>query len=109
FFLLMLGTSELQPGYDPVKNTISSLVLGPWGWLQTIAFIALAAYSATQFFKVDQTRGQIMYAALFIMGAHGVGLMKIFAWEMLHRSSIRRDLRRVELRVAELGEMLKNR
>ena len=88
------------------RRLLSTVIL-VWGW--AIAFIALAAYSATQFFKVDQTRGQIMYAALFLIGAYGVGLMKIFAWEMLHRSSIRRDLRRVELRVAELGEMLKDR
>ncbi len=50
-----------------------------------------------------------MYAALFILGAHGVGLMKIFAWEMVHRHSIRRDLKRLELSVAELGEMLRTK
>jgi len=77
-------------------------------WVWGILFIALAAYSAMQFFKADQTQGQIMYAALFIVGAHGVGLMKIFAWEMVHRQSIRRDLKRLELRVAELSEMCAN-
>jgi hypothetical protein len=78
-------------------------------WVWAIIFIALAVYSAMQFFKTDQTQGQIMYAALFILGAYGVGLMKIFAWEMLHRHSIRRDLKRLELRVAELCEMLKRK
>jgi positive regulator of sigma E activity len=78
-------------------------------YVWVIVFIALAAYSAMQFFKADQTQGQIMYAALFILGAHGVGLMKICAWEMIHRHSIKRDLRRLELRVAELSEMLKSK
>ena len=50
-----------------------------------------------------------MYAALFIIGAHGVGLMKILAWGMLHQQSIRRDLKRLELRVAELSETLKSK
>jgi hypothetical protein len=62
-----------------------------------------------QFFKADQTQGQIMYAALFILGTHGVGLMKILTWGMLHEHSIRRNLKRLELRVAELSEMLKSR
>ncbi len=78
-----------------------------WGW--SMVFIALAVYGAMQFLKADQTQGQILYAALFILGAHGVGLMKILAGQMLHQHSIRRDLKRVELRVAELSEMLKSR
>jgi hypothetical protein len=76
-----------------------------WG----IIFIALAVYSAMQFFKADQSQGQIMYAALFIYGANSVGLMKIFGWQMIHRRSIKSDLKRLELRVAELSEMLKSR
>jgi hypothetical protein len=63
-----------------------------------------------QFFRADQTQGQIMYAALFILGAHGVGLMmKILAWQMLFRYGIRRDLKRLELSVAELSDMLRSR
>jgi len=88
------------------RRLLSTAIL-VWGW--AIVFIALAAYSALQFFKADQTKEQIMFAALFILGAHGLGLMKIFAWEMIHRSGIRRDLKRMELRIAELSEMLKGK
>lgn len=76
-----------------------------WGW--AIVFIALALYCAVRFFKTDQTQMQILFATLFILGVHGVGLMKIFAWEMLVRHGIRRDIKRLELRVAELSETLK--
>jgi len=78
-------------------------------WIWSLLFIALAAYSAMQFFEAGQTREQIMYAALFILGAHGVGLMKILAWQMLFRYGMRRDLKRFELSMAELGEMLRSR
>jgi positive regulator of sigma E activity len=78
-------------------------------WVWAIIFIALAVFSAVQFFKTDQTQWQIMYAALFILGAHGVGLMKIFAWEMVHRHSIKREIKRLELRVAELSETIKGK
>ncbi len=35
--------------------------------------------------------------------------MKILTWGMLHQHSIRRDLKRLELSVAELSEMLKTK
>ena len=78
-------------------------------WIWGILFFALAAYSAVQFFKAGQVRDQIMYAALFVYGALSVGLMKIFAWQIIHRFSIKRDLKRLELSVAELSQMLKSR
>lgn len=92
---------------DFYSRRMRSTAILVYGW--AIIFIALAVYSAMQFFKADQTQGQIMYAALFILGAHGVGLMKILAWEMMNRHSIRRDLKRLELRVAELSETLKSK
>ncbi len=76
-------------------------------WVWALPLMALAIYSAAQFFQADQTRGQIMYAALFIVAVQGVWVMKIFAWQMLHQFGIRRDLKRMELRVAELSERVK--
>jgi hypothetical protein len=78
-------------------------------WIWGILFFALAAYSAVRFFKEGQVREQIMYAALFTYGALSVGLMKIFAWQIIHRFSIKRDLKRLELSVAELSQMLKGK
>lgn len=76
-------------------------------WIWAIVFIAGAVYSGVQFFKVEQTQLQIMYAALFICFLHGVGLIKIFAWQMIHRNNIKRQIRRLELRIAELNEVIK--
>ena len=92
---------------DFYSRRMRSIVILVYAW--AIPFIALAVYSAMQFFKADRTQAQIMYAALFIVGWHGVGLMKVAAWEMWNRHSIRRDLKRLELRVAELSEMLKSK
>ncbi len=94
-------------GRDFYSRSFRSAAIFSWAW--SIAFIALAVYGAMRFFKADQIQGQIMYAALFILGAHGVGLMKILTWGMLHQHSIRRDLKRLELRVAELGESLRSK
>lgn len=96
-----------QIGRDFYSKRFRSAAILSWAW--SIVFIAMAAYSAVQFFNADQTREQIMYAALFTLGAQGVGLMKVLAWGMLHRYSTRRDLKRLELSVAELSETLKGR
>jgi len=78
-------------------------------WVWAIIFFAGAAYSAVRFFETDQTKLQIMYSAVFILCGFGIGFMKVFAWEMLHRHSIKREIKRLELRIAELNETVKSK
>jgi hypothetical protein len=92
---------------DFYSRRFRSVAILAWAW--GIIFTALAVYSAIQFFKADQTKGLIMYAALFLYGALSVGLMKVFAWQMIHRQSIKRDLKRLELILAELSQTMKSR
>ena len=92
---------------DFYSRKMRSTAILVYGWVAV--FAALAVYSATQFFKATQTQGQIMFAALFILGAHGIGLWKILAWGMLHQHSVKRDVKRLELRIAEMTEMLKTK
>jgi hypothetical membrane protein len=41
-FLLITATAEsLEPGYNPIQDTISQLVLGVWGGIQTFSFFLL--------------------------------------------------------------------
>jgi len=72
-------------------------------WAFGIIFFGGAAYSGVEFFKADQTKHQIMYASIFILFVEGIALMKIFAWQMLARNSIKREIKRLELRIAELA------
>lgn len=76
-------------------------------WIFAIVFIAAGTYVATEFFKTDDIQYQIMYAAIFLSCFYGLGLMKIFAWLMIHRNSIKREIKRLELRIAELNEAVK--
>jgi Protein of unknown function (DUF998) len=39
FQLIMIAAQSFQPGYNPLRDTVSSLVWGPHGWLQTVNFI----------------------------------------------------------------------
>jgi len=92
---------------DFYSRKMRSTVILMYVWVAV--FAALAVYSATQFFKAPQTQGQVMFATLFIVGTHGLGLTKILAWGMLHETRIKRDVKRMELRIAELNETLKNK
>jgi len=78
-------------------------------WTFALIFVAVAVYCGIQFFKTDQVKSLIMYATIFIVCAHWVDLMKIFAWQMIHRNSIKREIKRLELRLAELNETVKNK
>jgi peptidoglycan biosynthesis protein MviN/MurJ (putative lipid II flippase) len=78
-------------------------------WLWAMIFFAGAVYSAIQFFDVDDTKSQIMYAAIFVPCVICIGFMKVFAGGMVHRHSIKREIKRLELRIAELSEAVKSK
>lgn len=88
------------------RKMLSTAIL-VWAW--ALIFFAGAAYSAVQFFRNVETRSQIMYAAIFICCVDGIIFMKIYACEMVHRHNIKREIKRLELRIAELNETVKNR
>ena len=89
---------------DFYNRRMLSIVVFVWVWGIFVAGVAI--FGAVKFFAADQTRSQIMYAAIFICGCQFIGLMKIFAWQMIHRNSIKREIKRLELRIAALAESL---
>jgi hypothetical protein len=76
-------------------------------WVIALAFLIGAVFSAVRFFDAAETRNQILYATLFLTFVYLLGLMKIFAWQMVHRNSIAREIKRLELRIGELADARK--
>jgi len=66
-------------------------------------------YSAVLFFRTDQVRDQIMYAVIFLFCSHWMGFESVFGWVMMQRPRINREIKRLELRIAELDETVKNK
>ena len=91
---------------DFYNRRMLSMVVFIWAW--GLVIMAVTIYSGIKFFAVDQTKSQIMYAAIFICGCQFIALMKIFAWQLIHRNSIKREIKRLELRIAELTEAVKS-
>jgi len=75
-------------------------------WANFLFFLILAVISAALFFQTDQTKYQIMYAAVFICFLQWSTLTKIFAWQVTHKNSIKREIKRLEIRVAELARTI---
>ena len=78
-------------------------------WIWGIVFVIGAVYSGIKFFEAENPQNQLMYAALFVCFYLSVGLIKVFAWEIMHRNSIKREIKRLELRIAELTQIVKNK
>ena len=72
-------------------------------------FLALAILCGILFWRAAETKSQIMYAAFFICCILIAYLIKVFAWVMGSRHLISREIKRLELRIAELNETVKNK
>ena len=78
-----------------------------WVWGNALAFFGLMVASAVLFFLASSTRYQILYATLFLTGAQVIVLTKIVYFLVVMRNRTLRDLKRLELCVAEANEVRK--
>jgi hypothetical protein len=75
----------------------------------SLPFIALAVFCGIQFFMTDQLQFHVMYAAIFVCCVQFVILRKNIYWQMLHRNSVSREIKRLEIRIAELNQTVKEK
>jgi len=73
-----------------------------WG----VGAALLSAWAAYMFLHSQQTRDLIMYATIFTSSLVILGISKILSWQMWNRNTVRRELKRLELLIAELAKSL---
>ena len=78
-------------------------------WIDFFVFLGLAIFSAVKFFNTDLINYQIMYAAIFICCVQMVVLIKVFSWQLIHKNAIKREIKRLELRIVELTQVVKGK
>jgi len=66
-------------------------------------------FCGVKFFMTDQTQFQVMYAAIFVCCVQGIFTSKVKYWQMFHKNNISREIKRLELRIVELNETVKNK
>jgi hypothetical protein len=72
----------------------------------SLPFLLLAIFCGIRFFYVEQVQFQLMHAAVFICSVHVVFLRKVIYWQMLHKNSVSREVKRLEVRILELSGIL---
>ena len=82
-----------------------SVVIAALVW--SIIFLIGAIYTGVEFFRTILVQYQIMYAAGFICFVFGLGLIKIFSWEIINRNRIERDIKRLEVRISQWPDTTK--
>lgn len=90
---------------ESFRGKSRAMVLVTWG--KMLMFLALSAFAAVQFFQVDEVRALVGYAVLFLVGLLGWTMMWQFHWMLLNRNAAARELKRLELQIAELVRALR--
>ncbi len=75
----------------------------------SLPFIALAVFSGIKFFQATQGQSQLMHVAIFVCSVQFIIFSKNKYWQMLHKNNISREIKRLELRIAELNETVNNK
>jgi hypothetical protein len=92
---------------DAFTKNMRWVMIAVWVWF--FIFMVPIIISVILFFETDQIKFQIMYAAIFICCTLSIGFLKVLAWVMLQRHSIKREIKRLELRIAELDQTVKSK
>lgn len=82
FFSITTVLGSLQPEHNAFQQTISMLVFGPHGWLQTLVFLLfgflLIVFAVRLFFSVNKRLGSRIGIVFFILIGLGFFLIGIF-------------------------------
>lgn len=75
-----------------------------WVWGNALVFLGVMIVSAILFFLAGSTRFHILYATLFLTGVQVIVLTKIVYFLSVLRNRTLRDMKRLELCMAEMNE-----
>ena len=75
----------------------------------TCVFMALAVLSVIQFFRAEETRELVMWAAASALFLSGVSMMKVWFWMELNKNAVTREIKRLELQIARLAGRMKEK
>jgi uncharacterized membrane protein YciS (DUF1049 family) len=110
--------AELLAQYEgdpPILDMLAETFRGRHRWLNALAFgftfvaLALAILAAYEFFHVESTRAMIAWATGFLWFVIWIAMLKMWFWLEIQKLSVTREVKRLELQVAQLGRMLESR
>lgn len=85
---------------DSFKGRLKYMVIMVWTLVPI--FFAAAVYCAVEFFYSDSVSTQIGWIVGVILNFQIVSMLKIWYWMELNKQVIRRDIKRLELRLVNI-------
>jgi protein-S-isoprenylcysteine O-methyltransferase Ste14 len=95
---------------EGVFRQMAGIFRGKMRWMaiavtiESVVFLVLMVLAAVEFFQAGDTKQQIFYATVVLLLAMLLLLIKLWGWGQMNRNSIQRELKRLELRILELGK-----
>jgi hypothetical protein len=95
---------------EGVFRQMVGLYRGTWWWvavfvtIESLVFTVLIVLAAVEFFQTDDTKWQIFYATGILLLGMLLVLVKLWGWGQMNRNAIQREIKRLELRILEMGE-----
>jgi uncharacterized SAM-binding protein YcdF (DUF218 family) len=106
-----LASGEASPSRQQgLFEMIGDSFRGRQRWMSLLVFFYILLFtvawvaSAIMFFSTDKgdTRGLILWAAAFVVSGNIVMMCKLWYWNMMNRNALAREIKRLEVRIAEL-------
>jgi hypothetical protein len=100
--------AETPPEAPGIAAQMADLFLRRSRWVAALAWmkmggtIAISLIAGVAFFGVESTRAQILCATLVLLGFVGFATWWTWYWMVLNRNAALRELKRIELQLAEL-------
>jgi hypothetical protein len=76
------------------------------GWIAGFVLFGVALLCAWQFVHQDDARTMMLWGAGTALAAAGLALIKVWFWMEIQRGAIVRELKRIQLQVANLEKTL---
>lgn len=102
-------------GQPPLHELLIETFRGRRRWMNLLAFIftfvffGLALFTLYQFFHAQGTRAMIAWASGFLWSSLAVAMLKMWFWMEIQQNSVTREIKRLELQVANLSRQLEAR
>jgi hypothetical protein len=103
---------EHYRGEAPLHEMIIETFRGRRVWMTFLAlvymfvFFGLALFALYGFFHAEGTRTLIAWACGFLWSSLAVAMLKIWFWMEIQRNSVVREIKRLELQIANLSRQL---
>lgn len=78
-------------------------------WFLTAVWGGVGLWAASAFFRAGAPRDWIFYATVVVVSFMAVSILKIWFWMEMNRHTHAREIKRLELQVATVVQMLKER